>query len=344
MRSSMPLPEPPSTDDRRIWDLWLSQWQLPAVLAAESLGIFQRLASGPGGLAELCELGQLPQPAGEALMAAMCAMGYAAKRGSEFRITDLARTYLLEGGDFYWLHMLRGNQDAGSKGDALIEALRTDKRVADSRTSQRWEFGQMTAEDAARMNRGMQSHSFPSALGVARHGDFRGVRRLLDVAGGSGCYAIAIAAANSGLQATVADLPPVTSDTTQYIRRYGVEDRVDTYSFNMFFDPWPRDYDAIFFSNVFHDWDADRCRDLARLAFEALPPGGRIYLHEMLLNDNHDGPLTAALFSLLMCLGTRGKQFSSGDLQALLGKAGFGPISITETYGYYSLVSATKPA
>ncbi|MBV8083508.1 MAG: ubiquinone/menaquinone biosynthesis protein [Chloroflexi bacterium] len=340
----MPLPEPPSTDDRRIWDLWLSQWQLPAVLAAESLGIFRRLALGPAELDEMCKLAQLPQPAGEALMAAMCAMGYAAKRQGQFRITDLSRMYMLEGGEFYWLNMLRGNQDAGSKGDALIEALRLDKRAADSRTSQRWEFGRMTPEDAARMNRGMQSHSFPSALGVARHGDFRGVRRLLDVAGGSGCYAMAITAAHPELDATVADLPPVTADTKEYIRRYGFEDRVDTHSFNMFFDPWPSGYDAIFFSNVFHDWDAERCRDLARLAFAALPPGGRIYLHEMLLNDEHDGPLTAALFSLLMCLGTRGKQFSAGDLQMLLGEAGFGPIVITETYGYYSLVSATKPA
>jgi hypothetical protein len=110
----------------------------------------------------------------------------------------------------------------------------------------------------------------------------------------------------------------------------------------MFHDHWPEGYDAIFFSNVLHDWDATRRDELARRSFAALPPGGRIYLHEMLLNDDRDGPLTPALFSLLM-LGTRGKQFSSVELGDLLTKAGFADITVSHSYAYYSLVTGTKP-
>ncbi len=111
----------------------------------------------------------------------------------------------------------------------------------------------------------------------------------------------------------------------------------------MFGDDWPSGYDACFFSNIFHDWDAERCRLLARKAFAALPPGGRIFLHEILLADTRDGPLPAALFSLTMLVGNYGKQRSLAELDALLTSCGFVDVRATHTYAYYSLVEARKP-
>ena len=164
---------------------------------------------------------------------------------------------------------------------------------------------------------------------------------MLDVAGGPGSFSIALALRYPNLRCTVADLPNVVANTRTYIERYQCQDRVDTHAFNMFEDAWPSGYDAIFFSNIFHDWDAHRRTDLANLAFAALPAGGRILIHEMLLNDAADGPLAAALFSVLM-LGTRGKQFAYRELEELVTTAGFADVRVTHTYGYYSLVSATK--
>jgi hypothetical protein len=111
----------------------------------------------------------------------------------------------------------------------------------------------------------------------------------------------------------------------------------------MFHDPWPKGYDGIFFSNIYHDWDRKRCEFLTKRSFEALPSGGRIFLHEMLLDDTKDGPATASLFSMNMCFFTEGKQFSGGELRAMLEAAGFRDVSITHSYAYYSIVSARKP-
>ena len=45
-------------------------------------------------------------------------------------------------------------------------------------------------------------------------------------------------------------------------------------------------------------------------SFAALPPGGRIYLHEVLLDDAKDGPLTPASFALAMTyFNGRGGEF-----------------------------------
>ena len=76
----------------------------------------------------------------------------------------------------------------------------------------------------------------------------------------------------------------------------------------MFSDPWPGSYDGVLFGNIFHDWDWKSCQYLALQAFNALNPGGKICLHEMLLNELKDGPLVLACYSVAMLLHERGKQ------------------------------------
>ena len=63
----------------------------------------------------------------------------------------------------------------------------------------------------------------------------------------------------------------------------------------------------------------------------------------MLLNDNMDGPLTTACFSILMLTRTKGQQFSAKQLKELLGSVGFTNFQAVNTYAYYSVFSATKP-
>jgi hypothetical protein len=335
--------EAPTVDDRAIWDVWLSQYRLPVVLAADELGLFRLLRDRPSDLNAICAHVKLGPRSVEALLAVLAASDFVVKRQDVFHLSDVSRTYLLEDREFYWIPMLRQAGGGQLAADELMQRLRTDNLGPDDRISRRWERGEMTAEEARASNRRMHSHSLPAAIGVARNGDFQGVRRLLDVAGGSGCFSIALALRHPALRCTVAELPVVAADTHTYIQRYKCEDRVDTHPFNMFSDPWPTGYDAIFFSNVFHDWDAPRREELAERSFAALPPSGRIYLHEMLLNDTSDGPLPPALFSVMM-LGTRGKQFSAPELNTLLTGAGFVGTRVSHTYSYHSLVSASKPA
>src|SRR5437879_1120821 len=128
---------------------------------------------------------------------------------------------------------------------------------------------------------------------MARNGDFQGVRRLLDVAGGSGAFSIARVQRHPDIYSTVAALPTVCEVTMRYIVQYGVGDRVDTTGLNMFYEQWPVGYDAALLSNVLHDWSQEQRTQLIQRAHEALPSGGRLYIHEMLLSDAADGPFGA---------------------------------------------------
>jgi len=334
--------EPPTVDDRAIWDLWLSQYPLAVVVAADELGLFSFVDAQPSDLQRVSDHFSLTSRGAEALLATLAACGYLVKHSSEFHLTDVARTYLLPDRDFYWVPMLRNVGSGGAAAEGLIARLRSDNLGSNDRVTVRWEHGGISPEDARSSNRSFHSHSFPAAVGMARGIDFGSVRRLLDVAGGPGSFSIALALRYPALKCTIADLPNVVTDTRSYIERYHCQDRVDTHAFNMFEETWPAGYDAIFFSNVYHDWDANRRTDLTARAFAALPSGGRILVHEMLLSDAADGPLHAALFSVMM-LGTRGKQFSFTELADMLSCAGFVDVSVAHSYAYYSLISGTKP-
>jgi hypothetical protein len=335
---------PPTTDDRLIWDIWLSRWQLPVMTAADEIGLFQLLADGPLAAGEVAERLDLGGRGAQALLAALASLGLLVQRGRRFGLTDTARQFLLPTSDYYWGGMVR--RPGATQTQDVLAALRRDahpEQEPDTRHVVAWASGDIDEERARTITAAMHAHSFPAAMGAARNGDFSGVRRLLDVAGGSGCFPIALTHQHPDLRCTVMELAPVCRVAEEYIARYGAIGHVDTLAANMFADEWPQGYDACFFSNIFHDWDPERCALLARKAFTALPSGGRIYLHEMLLADTKDGPLPAALFSITMLAGNYGKQFSLAELDQLLTTAGFINVRASQTYAYYSLISAHKP-
>jgi acetylserotonin N-methyltransferase len=189
----------------------------------------------------------------------------------------------------------------------------------------------------------MHSHSLPAATGVARFGDFRGVRKLLDVGGGSGCFCIMLAHSFPGMRFTVLELPAVREFTVTYVAEAGLADRISVVGADMFGDQWPAGHDAMLLSNILHDWDEKRCLWLCHRCYEMLPAGGSIYVHTMLLADTKDNPLTTVAFSMNMVVRTEGKQFSAQELKKLVKQSGFTDVSITPTFGYYSLLRARKP-
>ncbi len=77
--------------------------------------------------------------------------------------------------------------------------------------------------------------------------EFRDAKKLLDLGGGHGLYAIAFTAINKNLQAFVFDLPEVVEKTKEYIKMYNAE-RVSVIAGNFFRDDIGGGYDIIFSS------------------------------------------------------------------------------------------------
>jgi hypothetical protein len=102
--------------------------------------------------------------------------------------------------------------------------------------------------------------------------------------------------------------------------------------------------DLHFYSNIYHDWSREKGAFLTRKSFDSLPSGGRIVVHEMLYDDDKTGPFAAAAFNINMLVWSAdGEQYSGHELSEMLARAGFRNIETKPTFGYYSIVTGTKP-
>jgi acetylserotonin N-methyltransferase len=330
--------EPPTGDDRFLWDTQFAHLQIHTITLAEELGLFSLLAGEPLAREEIGRRLGLHPRACEVLLAVLMGLGLLAQHDGRIALTPSARNFLLPESPYDRGALIRRGRGAKHY-ETVREAILRDRE----RRTDLPETGDPSLEDARWVTEGMHLQSLPAAVALARLGDFTGVEHLLDVGGGSGCFSIALAARNPQMRFTILELPPVCSVAREYVAEAGMQERVRMHAADMFRDPWPAGPDVHFFSNIFHGWDRDLCLELARRSFESLPPGGRIDLHEALLNDARDGPLTVALFSLAMMLNGEGKQYTAGELREMLEECGFRGVRVTPTYGYYSLVTGHKP-
>jgi len=279
-----------------------------------------------------------------ALLGVLGSLGFVESHGGRFGLTEAGKLYLTSAHPFYWGPMLM--TDSGFNEymhNKVKHSVQTDTPKVDSVVKE-WEGEKDFSDKKARkFTLQMQSHSLTSALAAAQNYEWSSIKSLLDIAGGSGCFSIAIARNNTHLKATVLDLPAVCVVASEFIEKAQVADRVNTTSVDFFQQPLPSGYDAHFYSNVFHDWTVEQCKHLALSSFKALSSGGKILLHEMLLDDGSSSPSTTAAFSMHMLVHCKGKQYTFGELHDILSGAGFTDIKPTKTSTYYSIISGTKP-
>jgi 3-hydroxy-5-methyl-1-naphthoate 3-O-methyltransferase len=336
---------PPTMDDRIVWDTWLAQYRLPVLTVADEVGTFAALSARALSTDELAAALSVDARALGIHLGLLAALGFVERGDGRWRASAAARTWLHPQADGYAGPLLHGFRGSHPLHAQLLATLRPQVAAeAHQSAAAEWERGEMPPDLARLVTAYMNAHSRAAALAVARQPVFADVRRLLDVGGGSAIFAIEVAKSRPALQATVMEIAAVCAEADGYIAAAGVGPQVRTQAVNMFTEAWPAGFDAHFLSNILHDWSDDTCRMLVRKSFDALPSGGRILLHEMLMDDDGCGPLPAAAFSLLMLLGTRGRQYSLPELRGFLEPAGFVDVDAYGTGGgYYSLVVARKP-
>jgi acetylserotonin N-methyltransferase len=333
-------PQLPVENDTRIWDAWLGLYQPIAISVALELRVFEGLKE-PADVATLRQRTGYSERGLTALLAMLKCLGMLDRRENAYQLNEVSRAYMLKDSPFFWGPFFARMSWSLPAHKLLLDNVRDD-RTSETRAAEGWESGQVDEAQAKAVTDFMHCHSIAAAVGMTQSCDFSGVRRLLDIGGGSGCYATAIAGANPAIEATIMDLGTVCNVAKSYIAKAGLSHRVNTQAVDMFREPWPTGYDAHFFANVFHDWSLTTCAALAASSLAALEPGGRICLQEMLLDDSGDSPAIAVAFSLLMCLGTKGQQFTFAQLKDILARAGFTDITCKRSYGYYSLVTGFK--
>lgn len=311
----------------------LANLDATAIALGQASGLFDRLDRGAASSDQLCADLGLSTRGANALLTALVALKLLQRDRTRFALTPHGRQR--------WQVALRYARNPYDVTLAMQgAALRTGLPLQAERI-QAWADGRDLPDAAASAQR-MHALMAGPAQQLAQQPLFGRVDRLLDVAGGLGTNLAALAQRWPQLRLGLFELPGVVELAADSLASSGLQPRVALHGGNMFEDPLPAGYDLHLWSNVFHDWPPDRCLRLAQRSLDALPSGGRIVLHEQLLDDDRCGPLPAALFSLMMLFTTRGQQFTGRELRALLREVGFIRPRVVRC-GDYSLVTAIRP-
>lgn len=309
-------------DPKRTWDpqtlleMSSSYWQTCTLHAAVKLDVFTRIGDEELTREEVADriVGDLRGVT--KLLDALAAMGLLAKSGDRYANTPAAKTFLSKHSEEYLGHMIMHHHHLVDSWARLDRAVLSGKPVRE-RPSQ--------APEAFIVSFLMGMHTLARFLAprVADVLDLSGRRRLLDVGGGPGTYAVHFCLKNPELKATVFDFPTTRPFAEKVVREAGLADRIDFAAGNCLEDPLPDGCDAAWLSHLLHAEGPEGCRIILEKTVSCLEPGGLIVVHEFLLNDRLDGPLFPALFSLNMLVGTPdGQAYSEGQIRDMLARAG----------------------
>lgn len=325
--------------DEPLWRILLDSSSFYFVALADELGLFELLAKQPDQSIDfLAEHYQTRIILVESLIEYLLASDLLTGAPSTLRLTPIAEKFLLRDSRNYW-----GNTFAGWRRYDLYQEIRSIFLSGDTQHlhTARWKEDGGGDSTTPPFLQSMQSMNLYSAEVIAERGYFADQARLLDVAGGTGCYSIEACRAQPKLLATVMELAAVSRHTEQYVVAAGFADRIRVVAGDLFQGDWPPDHDAVLLSNVLHDWDrADGVRIL-RNAHAALESGGDVLVHEMLLPET-PGPDLATGFSLLMFYRTEGRQRRLSEIASMLAETGFSAPTVSPGAHDFSLVRARR--
>jgi len=275
----------------------------------------------------------------EVLLDALVALGLLRKRGEAYSLVPGTAPYLTAAGEHSILPMVQHQANCMRNWVQLAKVVKTG-RPADKLPSVRGPQG-----DAAAFIGAMHSISAPNAdevIGAIRPLKFD---HLLDIGGASGTWIMAFLRACPSARATLFDLPHVIPMARQRLTAAGLAERVQLVPGDFTQDAFPPGADLTWISAIVHQNSREQNRILFTKVFQALSPGGRIAIRDILMEENRTEPTAGALFAINMLTATPGGgTFTFAELRDDLKSAGFTkPTVARRDEGMNSVVLAVKP-
>ena len=305
-------------------------WPSRCLLTALELDIFT--AVGDGGDAE--QIGSKIQANARSvgmLLNALVSLGLLTKKGDTYTNSAESARYFVQGSKDNHRNGLLHIANIWHNWSTLTDAVRRGSRVAPERDS--------SPDHTRNFIDAMQHNAKDRAPVVVKTLGTTGVRRVLDLGGGSGVYSIAFAKASPDIRCEILDVPEVLPLTTEYVQKAGVSSQVKMRGGDMLQDDFGSGYDIIMLNAICHMFSEEQNRELFRRARRALAAKGRLVVQDFILNPEKTGPQQAALFSLNMLVNTdAGASYSEPEYIAWMKAANFADIQRISLPGPSSLI------
>ena len=282
------------------------------ILTAVNLGIFDSLKKAISA-AELSRKLKTDPRATGILLDALTAIGLVIKsREGKYRNSPLSNRYLIKGLRLYQGDIIKHASTMWENFSALDEVVKTGRPAR-------------RGFDHESFIMGMHNLTVLRSEGLIKAVGLKGVGTMLDLGGGPGTNAIAMA--KKGVRATVFDLPETIKIARNVAHKEGAKIAFQSGDFHR--DDIGSGYDLILVSQIVHAFSASENMALLHKCRAALNPGGRVVVHEFPIDETMTSPPQSALFSVNMLVGTeKGRCYSPNEIKRWLTDTGFKNITV----------------
>ncbi len=127
----------------------------------------------------------------------------------------------------------------------------------------------------------------PALIALYNAIDFNNISHLLDIGGGDGTMACALAWKFPKLKVTVYNLPKACELARRKIKEVGLADRINIVEGDFLVDEkFPLGCDLILFSRVLCDWSPETAKKLLSKAYDSIEKGGQVAICEAFQENN----------------------------------------------------------
>jgi len=304
------------------------------LFAASEIGLFEALASGPASLDELAKKTGVPSRTLAIAAAAMVGLGLIERDQDRYRNGDAAAAFLAGKPGADLRPMLRfWDKISYPTWQKLAAAVRSGQGQA--------QFGKFDKAEQQIFSAGVEAFSAPVAAALATSYDFSRHRRVLDVAGGTGSFLVAVLRRHEALRGTLFELPGACAVARQKLANEPEGKRIDVVDGDVFKDPLPQGHDALIVANTVHVFSAAHNVELMRKMRAGVEPGARLLLADLWTDPTHTQPPGAALMSgEFLVIAGEGQAYSEEEAGEWLGQTGWRKLERRPLAGLASLIIA----
>jgi 2-polyprenyl-3-methyl-5-hydroxy-6-metoxy-1,4-benzoquinol methylase len=289
-----------------------------AIMAGASLGVFDALAERPDSADGLARRLALDPRGADILLVALHALGYVEERDGRYRNAPAVERFVLpDSPQSVRTYVETFNRDMWDEFSRVEEAVRTGEtsglhsRPADDPY---WE----------RYMRGLFDLTRLAGDEVAKLIPARNPKRMLDLAGGHGGYAIAMCRRHPDLRVTIAELEGAARIGREIVGEEGMADRIDFLVGDMFEADLGHGHDVVTAFQIVHHFDEDRNVELLSRARGAVREGGTVAVLEQERPPAGDrGSTIGALTGLLFYVTSHARTYTAEEITTFIEAAGF---------------------
>jgi SAM-dependent methyltransferase len=304
------------------------------LFVASEVGLFEALADGPATIEELASRTGVPSRTIAIAAAAMVSLGLIERHGESYQNGEPAAAFLSGKPGPDLRPMLRfWDQLSYPLWQSLANAVRTG-------TGQT-QFGKFDERQQEIFSAGVEAFTGPGAAALLANYDFGQHRRVLDVAGGTGSFLVAVLKRYANLTATLFELPGPCAVARRRLASLPEGSRIQLVEGDVFKDALPPGHDALIVANTVHVFSAPHNIELLRKMRAAVQPGARLLLIDLWTDPTHTQPGPAALISgEFLLISGEGQVYSEQEADAWLGQTGWKKIKTTPLAGPVGLIVA----